>query len=438
MDRRLVREKIESRKLTCAVVGLGYVGLPLLLAMARAGFDALGVDVHGEKAKSVNEGKSYIGDVADQEVRSLVEEGLVRATTDFSLLADRDFIALCVPTPLDSCRQPDTSFMEDAARCVAPFLKDGAMVVLESTTYPGTTEQLIVPLLEQGSGLQCGNQLFVGFSPERVDPGNPDYKTGNTPKLVGAFGEEALDCIAEVYEAVLSGGVIKVSTPAVAEMAKLLENTYRNVNIGLINEMAMLCERLGIDVWEVIEAASTKPYGFAAFYPGPGPGGHCIPLDPSYLTWCARQHQFCASLIEASNRVNAQMPDYCASRAARLLKRHGRSIEGAEVLVLGVAYKENIGDCRESAALDLIECLERHGAQVSYFDPWVKECVHHGIARTSLPDLSVRAVESADLILVACAHAAVDYGFVQKHGKLIFDTRNAFKDVGDHGNIEVL
>lgn len=236
----------------------------------------------------------------------------------------------------------------------------------------------------------------------------------------------------------LSGGVIKVSTPAVAEMAKLLENTYRNVNIGLINEMAMLCERLGIDVWEVIEAASTKPYGFAAFYPGPGPGGHCIPLDPSYLTWCARQHQFCASLIEASNRVNAQMPDYCASRAARLLKRHGRSIEGAEVLVLGVAYKENIGDCRESAALDLIECLERHGAQVSYFDPWVKECVHHGIARTSLSDLSVRAVESADLILVACAHAAVDYGFVQKHGKLIFDTRNAFKDVGDHGNIEVL
>ena len=438
MDRRLVREKIESRKLTCAVVGLGYVGFPLLLEMAHAGFDALGVDVRCEKVESINNGKSYLADVVDREVSSLVAEGLLRATTDFSLLADRDFIGLCVPTPLDSCRQPDTSFMEDAARSVAPFLKEGAMVVLESTTYPGTTEQLIVPLLEQGSGFQCGKQFFVGFSPERVDPGNPTYKTGNTPKLVGAFGEDALDCIAGVYDAVLTGGVVKVSAPAVAEMAKLLENTYRNVNIGLINEIAMLCDRLDIDVWEVIEAASTKPYGFAAFYPGPGPGGHCIPLDPSYLSWCARQHQFCASMIEASNRINDQMPDYCAGRVERLMKRHGQSIEGASVLVLGVAYKENIGDCRESSALELVECLERYGAQVSYFNPWVKECVHHGIVRTSLPELSASAIESADLVLVACAHDAIDYDFVQKHSKLVFDARNALKDVDDHDNVEVL
>lgn len=312
------------------------------------------------------------------------------------------------------------------------------MVVLESTTYPGTTEELILPILEEGSGLRCGEGFYLGFSPERVDPGNLVYKTKNTPKVVGAVGEEALECIAAVYEAVLEGGVTRVSSPAVAEMEKILENTYRNVNIGLVNELCMLCDRMGIDVWEVIDAAKTKPYGFQAFYPGPGLGGHCIPLDPYYLSWKAREYGFHTSMIEASMMVNDRMPEYCTERAARVLNREGKALKGAKVLVLGVAYKQDIDDYRESPALRVIEHLERRSAEVSYFDPWVPTYRYKGEERSSIPELTPAAVAASDLVVVACAHTDVDYAMVRDNARAVLDTKNAMKGVGPSENVEVL
>lgn len=312
------------------------------------------------------------------------------------------------------------------------------MVVLESTTYPGTTEELIRPILEEGSGLMCGEGFYLGFSPERVDPGNLVYKTKNTPKVVGAIGDDALECIAAVYEAVLEGGVTRVSSPAVAEMEKILENTYRNVNIGLVNELAMLCDRMGVDVWEVIDAAKTKPYGFTAFYPGPGLGGHCIPLDPYYLSWKAREYGFHTSMIEASMMVNDRMPEYCVDRAARVLNDHEKALKGADVLVLGVAYKQDIDDYRESPALRVIECLEERGANVRYYDPWVPSYCYKGEAKDSIPELTPEAVSAADLVMVTCMHTNVDYDLVQRHAKAIFDTKNAMKNVAVRDNIEVL
>lgn len=312
------------------------------------------------------------------------------------------------------------------------------MVVLESTTYPGTTEDLIKPILEDGSGLMCGTDFYLGFSPERVDPGNLIYKTKNTPKVVGAVGEDALECIAAVYESVLEGGVTRVSTPAVAEMEKILENTYRNVNIGLVNEMAMLCDRMGIDVWEVIDAAKTKPYGFTAFYPGPGLGGHCIPLDPYYLSWKAREYGFHTSMIEASMTVNDGMPEWCASRAARLLNAKSKAMKDAKILVLGVAYKQDIDDYRESPALRVIERLEARGADIAYYDPWVPEYYYQGEVRKSLPELTEDVLAGADLVIVTCAHSNVDYDFVARNADMVFDTKNAMKNVRDRTNIEVL
>ena len=312
------------------------------------------------------------------------------------------------------------------------------MVVLESTTYPGTTEELILPILEEGSGLKCGEGFHLGFSPERVDPGNLVYKTKNTPKVVGAVGEEALELISAVYEAVLEGGVTRVSSPAVAEMEKILENTYRNVNIGLVNELCMLCDRMGIDVWEVIDAAKTKPYGFTAFYPGPGLGGPCIPLDPYYLSWKAREYGFHTSMIEASMTVNDGMPEWVASRAARILNREGKAMRGSKALVLGVAYKQDIDDYRESPALRVIERLEARGAEVSYYDPWVPRCQHKEEVKESIPDLSAEAIASADIVLVACAHTNVDYALVQRHARAVLDAKNAMKGVSPRENIEVL
>lgn len=438
MNKQNVLDKIRSKDLVCGTVGLGYVGLPLAVEKAKAGFKTIGMDVQQEKVDMVNRGENYIGDVVNEDLAKLVYDGLIEASTDFSRVCECDFVAICVPTPLDIHQQPDTSYMEASAKQIAPYLKEGAMVVLESTTYPGTTEELIRPILEEGSGMICGEQFYLGFSPERVDPGNLIYKTKNTPKVVGAIGEDALDCIAEVYETVLEGGVTKVSSPAIAEMEKILENTYRNVNIGLVNEMAMLCDRMGIDIWEVIDAAKTKPYGFTAFYPGPGLGGHCIPLDPYYLSWKAREYGFHTSMIESSMMVNDRMPEYCVDRAARVLNNDGKSLKGADVLVLGVAYKQDIDDYRESPALRVIECLETRGANVKYFDPWVPEYRYKGEVEHSIPQLTQQALEEADLVMVTCAHTNVDYDFVQEHSKAILDTKNAMKDVANRENIEVL
>ena len=432
-------KKIENREIVVGVVGLGYVGLPLAVEKAAAGFKTIGFDVQKEKVDMVNAGHNYIGDVVDAELADLVKKGMLTATTDFSFVKDVDFIAICVPTPLDAHQQPDISYVRSSTEAVSHYLKRGSMVVLESTTYPGTTEELIRPILEKNSGLVCGEDFYLGFSPERVDPGNLIYKTKNTPKVVGAIGQDATEVIAAMYRAVLEGEVYEVSSPAVAEMEKILENTYRNINIGLVNELAMLCHRMGISMWEVVDAAKTKPYGFQAFYPGPGLGGHCIPLDPYYLSWKAREYGFHTSMIESSMMINDRMPEYCVERASEMLNRRAKkAMNGATVLVLGVAYKQDIDDYRESPAIRVIEELEKVGANVTYFDPWVREYKEHGQCRQSLPELTEEVVAGADLVMITASHTNVDYDFVQKHAKLVFDTKNAAKNVADRSNIEVL
>lgn len=431
-------KKIQDRTIRVGVVGLGYVGLPLAVEKAKAGFMTIGFDVQKEKVEMVNAGHNYIGDVVDSDLARLVEEKKLAATTDFSFVKDVDFIAICVPTPLDAHQQPDISYVRSSAEEVSRYLKKGTMVVLESTTYPGTTEELLRPILEKNSGLKCGEDFYLGFSPERVDPGNLIYKTKNTPKVVGAIGKDATEVIAAMYRAVLDGEVFEVSSPAVAEMEKILENTYRNVNIGLVNELAMLCKEMGISMWEVIDAAKSKPYGFQAFYPGPGLGGHCIPLDPYYLSWKAREYGFHTSMIESSMMINDKMPEYCVERASKILNRFKKPMNGSKVLVLGVAYKQDIDDYRESPALRVIEILKEAGAEVTYFDPWVKEYKYKGTKASSIPELTADVLKSSDLVMVTAAHTNVDYDFVQKNAPVIFDTKNAMKNVTTRENIEVL
>ena len=431
-------KKIEKKEIVVGVVGLGYVGLPLAVEKAKAGFKTIGFDVQAKKVELVNAGHNYIGDVVDSDLEELVKAGTLTATTDFSFVKDVDFIAICVPTPLDAHQQPDISYVRSSTEAVSKYLKKDTMVVLESTTYPGTTEELIKPILEEGSGLKCGEDFYLGFSPERVDPGNLIYKTKNTPKVVGAIGKDATEVIAAMYRAVLEGDVYEVSSPAVAEMEKILENTYRNINIGLVNELTMLCQKMGISMWEVVDAAKTKPYGFQAFYPGPGLGGHCIPLDPYYLSWKAREYGFHTSMIESSMMINDQMPEYCVERAGKILNESEKSLKNAKVLVLGVAYKNDIDDYRESPALRVIEVLEREGAKVSYYDPWVSEYRYKGKTVTGEKELTSELLESADLVMVTAAHTNVDYDFVQQHAKAVFDTKNAMKAVKSRDNIEVL
>lgn len=431
-------EKISERTITVGVVGLGYVGLPLAVEKASAGFATIGFDVQDEKVELVNQGKNYIGDVIDTDLDALVKSGKLRATTDFSFIEDVDFIAICVPTPLDEHQQPDISYVESSTRAIAKHLKPNTIVVLESTTYPGTTEELMKPLLEEGSGLVCGKDFYLGFSPERVDPGNAIFKTKNTPKVVGAIGKDATEVIAAMYRTVLDGDVVEVSSPAIAEMEKILENTYRNVNIGLINEIAILCNRMGINVWEVVDAAKSKPYGFQAFYPGPGLGGHCIPLDPYYLSWKAREYGFHTSMIESSMSINDQMPDYCVSRAGKMLNREKKSINGSKVLILGIAYKADIDDYRESPVLKIIDIFENEGAEVSFYDPWIEEYHYHGKSKSGLDQISAEILQDFDIVVIGSAHTNVDYGLVQQHSRMVFDTKNAMSAILDRENIEVL
>ena len=435
--KEILLKKIAERKVIVGIVGLGYVGLPLAVEKAKAGFRTIGFDVQKEKVDMVNAGHNYIGDVVDSDLALLVKEKQLSATTDFSFIGTVDFVAICVPTPLDAHQQPDISYVESSARSVAKYLHKGMMVVLESTTYPGTTEDLIKPILEE-SGLKCGEDFFLGFSPERVDPGNVLYKTKNTPKVVGGLGKDAQDVICAMYEAVLQGKVFRASSPAVAEMTKILENTYRNINIGLINELAILCNRMGIDLWEVIEAAKTKPFGFTPFYPGPGLGGHCRPLDPYYLSWKAREYGFHTSMIEASMMVNDRMPEYCVERAGKILNRFKKSLNGSRILVLGVAYKQDIDDYRESPALKVIDEFEKTGALVSFFDPYIPRYKECGEVREGEKELTRELLESVDIVVITAAHTNVDYAFVQKYSKAIFDTKNVMKEVKMRENIEVL
>ena len=436
MKERLL-QKIKNKEVTVGVVGLGYVGLPLAVEKAKAGFKTIGFDVQKEKVDLVNSGVNYIGDVVDDELKEIVEAGMLQATTDFSFVKDVDFIAICVPTPLDAHQMPDISYVKSSTEEIAKYLTKGTMVVLESTTYPGTTEELLKPILET-SGLKCGEDFYLGFSPERVDPGNKQFKTKNTPKVVGAIGEDAREVIAAMYRAVLEGDVHEVSSPAVAEMEKILENTYRNINIGLANEMAILCNKMGIDYWEVVDAAKTKPYGFQAFYPGPGLGGHCIPLDPYYLSWKAREYGFHTSMIESSMMVNDRMPEYCVERAMAILNRHKKALNGSKVLVLGVAYKNDIDDYRESPAIDVIEKLLEAGAETEFFDPYIPSFREHGKVYHGIEKIDADIIASYDLVVITAAHTVFDYEMIQKNAKAIFDTRNAMKNVEARDNIEVL
>lgn len=430
--------KIKHKQIVVGVIGLGYVGLPLAVEKAKAGFRTIGFDVQRRKIEAVNAGENYIGDVVDDDLLRLVQEGMLSATSDFSFVSDTDFIAICVPTPLDVYQQPDITYVKTTSEMIAKYLKKEMMVVLESTTYPGTTEELIRPILEQGSGLKCGEDFYLGFSPERVDPGNLYYKTKNTPKVVGAIGEDAAEVISAMYRSVLEGEVHTVSSPAVAEMEKILENTYRNINVGLVNEFSMLCHKMGINFWEVIEAAKTKPYGFQAFYPGPGLGGHCIPLDPYYLSWKAREYGFHTSMIEASMMINDRMPEYCVERASKILNRFKKAMNGARILVLGVAYKQDVDDYRESPAIKVINELKKEGADVVFFDPLIPEYSDGGRMVKGEAKLTRELLQGADLVIITTAHTSVDYGFVQQHALVVFDTKNAMKSVGNRDNIVLL
>ncbi len=436
--KEILLKKIKEKKTRVGVVGLGYVGLPLAVEKAKAGYKTIGFDVQKEKVDLVNRGNNYIGDVVDDDLKNLVANGMLKATTDFNFVRDVDFVAICVPTPLDAHQQPDISYVRSSAEQIAKHMKKGTMVVLESTTYPGTTEELLKPILENGSGLKCGKDFYLGFSPERVDPGNKQFKTKNTPKVVGAVGKDATEVIAAMYRSVLEGDVYEVSSPAIAEMEKILENTYRNINIGLANEMAMLCDKMGINYWEVVDAASTKPYGFQAFYPGPGLGGHCIPLDPYYLSWKAREYGFHTSMIESSMIVNDKMPEYCVERAMKILNRQGMALSKSKVLVLGIAYKQDIDDYRESPAIDVIEILNKNGASVEFYDPYIPEYKHRGEKLRGIDKIDGKIISEYDLIIITASHSNIDYNMINDNAKAIFDTKNAMKHISIRDKIEVL
>jgi UDP-N-acetyl-D-glucosamine dehydrogenase len=411
---------------TAAVIGLGYVGLPLLVELAAHGFRALGVDVDQSKIDAICKGKSYIADVPSAEVKKYRDLGLIDATTDYSRLSEADAISICVPTPLRKTKDPDLAYIVHAVESLAPHLKKGAIVILESTTYPGTTDELVLPRLET-DGKKAGKDFYLAFSPERVDPGNPVYQTHNTPKVLGGFTPECTKRAAAFYGALFEKVEVVSSTRA-AEMVKLLENTFRAVNIGLVNEMAVMCERLGLDVWEVIRAAASKPFGFMPFYPGPGLGGHCIPIDPLYLSWKLRSLNYTARFIELASEVNTSMPRYVVDRLMKSLNARGKAVKGARILILGVAYKRDVSDVRESPAIDAILLLQGLGAKVSYSDPYVPHLREHELDMKSVK-LTPAAIKAADAVLVITDHKGIDYKSVVKSASYIFDARNALVGV---------
>jgi UDP-N-acetyl-D-glucosamine dehydrogenase len=423
-----IKERFEDGSAVLGVVGLGYVGLPLVVEMAKAGFSVVGFDVSGEKVALVNAGQSYIPDVPTAEFGPLVGSGLIVATTDFARASECDAIAVCVPTPLDEMKEPDTSFVEAAAHSIAPHLKAGALVTLESTTYPGTTEEILQPILES-HGRKVGVDLHLAFSPERVDPGNSVYQTRNTPKVVGGVTPECTEVAVAMYGRFIDT-IVPVSTTRAAEMTKLLENIFRCVNIALMNELLVVSERMGIDIWEVVEAAKTKPFGFMPFYPGPGLGGHCIPIDPFYLSWKARQFDLHTEFIELAGKTNEAMPYYVVSRLMDALNSHHKSLAGSTVLMLGVAYKANIDDMRESPAIKITELLLAKGAKVVYHDPHVPEYRAGGVSMSNAA-LTPEVVAAADAVLVVTDHAGVDYPMVAREARLVLDTRNALNAFRD-------
>jgi UDP-N-acetyl-D-glucosamine dehydrogenase len=420
---RGLEEKLRNRKARLGVIGLGYVGLPLAVEFARTGFSVVGIDLDDRKVASIEKGESYIPDVPSAELAAVVREGRLKATTDYAAIADCDVVDICVPTPLRKTKDPDLSFILSAAEQVQRYAHPGMLVILESTTYPGTTDELVLPRLTE-RGLRVGEDVFLCFSPERVDPGNPQFNTRNIPKVVGGATPVCAALGATFYGQAMEK-VVPVSSTSVAEMVKLLENTFRSINIGLANEMALLCDHMGIDVWEVIEAAATKPFGFMPFYPGPGLGGHCIPVDPFYLSWKAKLAGTTAHFIELAGRINSSMPEYVVRKVQGALNDRTKSVKGSSIHLLGLAYKRNVSDTRESPALDLLLLLERLGARISYSDPYVSELELEG--RTWQSQDALQSCATADCVVLVTDHSDFDYSAIAAKSPLIVDTRNAFR-----------
>jgi UDP-N-acetyl-D-glucosamine dehydrogenase len=427
----VLRERIENRTATVGIIGLGYVGLPLARAFTGAGIRVLGFDIDPAKIAKLNAGRSYIKQIPDAAVAQMRKGGF-EATDRFDRLGEPDAVLICVPTPLTDAREPDLTYVVNSASAIAAKLRRGQLVVLESTTYPTTTRNVVLPLLERG-GLTAGRDFFLAFSPEREDPGNPTYSVTSIPKVVGGLDEASCDVACALYGAVVPN-VVPVSTPEVAEACKILENTYRAINIALVNEMKVLYDRMGIDVWEVIDAAKTKPFGFQAFYPGPGLGGHCIPLDPFYLSWIARQYGFNTRFIELAGEVNTAMPAYVVSKVADALNDAGKPVRGSRVHILGMAYKKDVDDPRESPGFELMDLLLKKGAEVTYHDPHIPELprMRHWphLAMTSSSH-TAEFLASRDCVLIATDHSVYDYGFIVANSKVVVDTRNATKSVAD-------
>lgn len=428
-------EKINQRQATVAVVGLGYVGLPLATRCAQVGFPTRGIDVQQARVDRINAGVSDIGDVPSEMMAPLVASGKLKAFSDFAIVSEADAVVICVPTPLSKTRDPDNSYIVRALDSIGQHMKRGQLFVLESTTYPGFTREVMVPMLEKASGLTAGSDFHVAFSPERIDPGNEKYGVKNTTKIVGGLTPACGEAVKALYGSFIDN-VRVVSSPDTAEMVKLLENTFRAVNIGLVNEVALMCNKLGLNPFEVIDAAATKPFGFMAFYPGPGLGGHCIPIDPLYLSWKLRTMNYQARFIELADTINTAMPAHVVQRCQDSLNDAGKALKGAKVLILGVAYKRDIDDYRESPALTIIELLEKKGACVDYFDPHVPSYREEGHTRASIADLS--ALESYDLAVITTDHTAFDYSEIARRARMIVDTRNAAKRVTSRANIHLL
>jgi len=414
--------KIEAHTARVGVVGLGYVGLPLAVEFARAGFQVTGIDVSAEKVRRVNAGDSYVGDIPSATLAPLVEAGRLRATCDFAAVGELDTINICVPTPLRKTKDPDMSFIVSSCQEIARYFHPGTLVILESTTYPGTTDEVVLPMLSK-AGLEVGRDFFLCFSPERVDPGNPKYQTANIPKVVGGVTAACTE-MGRLFYAQALERVVPVSSTQVAEMVKLLENTFRMINIGLVNEIAMMCDRIGINVWEVIDAAATKPFGFMPFYPGPGLGGHCIPIDPFYLSWKTKQAGIEARFIELAGYINGQMPQFAVDKVQNALNDRGKAVKGTRIHIMGVAYKKDIDDLRESPALDVMLLLRRRGALVTYSDPYVPRVALEGLALESAPE---ETAAEADCVVIVTDHSGFDYAALVERAALIVDTRNALK-----------
>jgi UDP-N-acetyl-D-glucosamine dehydrogenase len=424
-------ERLQDRSAKVGVIGLGYVGLSLVREFARAGYRIIGVDIDESKIRQLQDGKSYVMDVPSEEIGKWIETGQLEVASDYDRVRDMDCVSICVPTPLRAkSKDPDLSYVLDAVVAIREHLHRSQLVILESTTFPGTTTEVIQPILEE-SGLVAGRDFYLAFSPERVDPGNSSYRTRNIPKIVGGVSAECVRHAEALYENCLEQ-VVAVSSTDVAEMVKLLENTFRTVNIGLVNEFALLCSKLNIDVWEVIEAASTKPFGFMPFYPGPGLGGHCIPVDPHYLSWKAKVNGFHPKLIDAAVQVNQEMPGHIVRRVREVLKPLKKELRGSKILIVGVAYKRNTDDVRESPAIEIIELLKQEGAEVGFSDPFVAQLSENGTRLSSRP-LDEDALAGADCVLIVTDHSSVDYELVARHAAVVVDTRNALKDIpGEH------